>query len=176
MSGFSKEFSLRLFRFIPIPTWWGRYHPHFFSEEDYEVQKVYRVCPITHLVTERAGTESQTQKTSALSLKILKRLSVISQEGWGSQRCCSPSYFSYLGTTPREGSCSFPQTPHHLGGCSLLKIAGTSPPAVRVHALGRLCLVHNCCRRELHGVEQTGTMARVGGLNRPLLGGTDMRT
>ena len=43
-------------------------------------------------------------------------------------------------------------------------------------AMGRLCLVHNCCRRELHGVEQTGTMARVGGLNRLLLGGTDMRT
>ena len=58
-----------------------QYITKIFSEEDYEVQKVYRVCPITHLVTERAGTESQTQKTSALSLKILKRLSVISQEG-----------------------------------------------------------------------------------------------
>lgn len=26
MSGFSKEFSFRLFHFIPIPTLWGRYH------------------------------------------------------------------------------------------------------------------------------------------------------
>lgn len=139
----------------------------FLSEEDYEAQKGYRVCPITHLVTERAGAESHIQETSA-----------ISQEGWESQSCCSPSYFSYLRTKMllREGSCSFPQIPLHLRGCSLLKIAGKSPPAVRVHALGRLCLVHSCCQRKLLGVEQTGTMARVGGLSRPFLGGTDMRT